>query len=83
MIAPTRRSFIAGAGLMATSTFYIPKGARAAEFTYKFANNLPPSHPLNLRAREAVDKIKDETNGRLVIEIFPSAQLGSDTDLLS
>ena len=83
MIAPTRRLFLAGAGLTAASTFYIPKGARAAEFTYKFANNLPPSHPLNLRAREAVDKIKDETNGRLVIEIFPSAQLGSDTDLLS
>jgi TRAP-type C4-dicarboxylate transport system substrate-binding protein len=38
---------------------------------------------MNLRAREAAEKIKDESSGRLVIEIFPNSQLGSDTDMLS
>lgn len=57
--------------------------ASAAEFTYKYANNLPVSHPMNIRAREAADKIKQETGGRVEIEIFPNNQLGSDTDVLS
>ncbi len=38
---------------------------------------------MNIRANEAVEKIKEETDGRLVIQIFPSSQLGSDTDMLS
>ena len=57
--------------------------ARAAEFTYKYANNLPVTHPMNTRAKEAADKIEKETNGRVAIQIFPSNQLGSDTDMLS
>ena len=57
--------------------------AQQAEFTYKFANNLPDTHPLNVRAREMAAAVKLETGGRLDIQIFPSSQLGSDTDTLS
>jgi tripartite ATP-independent transporter DctP family solute receptor len=57
--------------------------SQAAEYTYKYANNLPITHPMNVRAREMVDAIKAETNGRVEINIFPSSQLGSDTDTLS
>ena len=57
--------------------------ARAAEFSYKFANNMPPSHPLNLRAQEAAGRIAQASGGRLEIRIFPSSQLGSDTDALT
>ena len=77
----TRRSFALGATAAGVSTFWISK-ARAAEFTYKFANNLALTHPLNKRAQEAADKIKAETNGRFELQIFPSSQLGSDTDTL-
>ena len=56
--------------------------AQKAEFTYKFANNLPVSHPLNVRAKEMVDAIQAETKGRVLIEIYPNNQLGSDTDML-
>jgi len=56
---------------------------QAPEFTYKYANNLPPSHPLNTRNREMADKVKAETNGRVEIQVFPASQLGSDTDMLS
>ena len=38
---------------------------------------------MNMRANEAVEKIKQETKGRVVIQIFPNNQLGSDTDMLS
>jgi TRAP-type transport system periplasmic protein len=57
--------------------------AQRAEFTYKFANNLPDTHPLNVRAREMAAAIKTETNGRFDLQIFPNNQLGSDTDVLS
>jgi tripartite ATP-independent transporter DctP family solute receptor len=62
-----------------------PFVARAleAEFTYKYANNLPDSHPLNMRAKEMSAAIKAETNGRVDLQIFPNSQLGSDTDMLS
>ena len=56
---------------------------QSAEFTYKYANQNPPTHPINVRAKAAADAIRNETNGRLDIQIFPSSQLGGDTELLS
>jgi TRAP-type transport system periplasmic protein len=57
--------------------------AQTAEFVYKFANNLPESHPFVARAREMAAAIKTETNGRFDLQVFPNNQLGSDTDMLS
>ena len=57
--------------------------AQAADFTYKYANNLPDSHPLNVRAKEMAAAIKAETGGKFDLQIFPNNQLGSDTDMLS
>ena len=57
--------------------------AQQAEFTYKYANNLPDAHPMNVRAKEMAAAIKTETNGRVDMQIFPNNQLGSDTDMLS
>ena len=80
----TRRSLMLGAAatvpLVSTIRY---AGAQAAEFNYKYANNLPLTHPMNKRAQEAVDKIREETGGRVAIQIFPSNQLGADTDMLS
>src|SRR5947208_4587702 len=82
----TRRKFLAatagGAGAV-TSFGILGSRARAAEFTYKYANNVPVTHPMNVSAREAVEKIKEESGGRLEIQIFPNNQLGGDTDMLS
>lgn len=57
--------------------------AQSAEFSYKYANNLPATHPMNTRAQEMAAAIKAETGGRVDINIFPNNQLGSDTDMLS
>jgi tripartite ATP-independent transporter DctP family solute receptor len=79
----TRRSLLL-AGTAATATIGMPWIAKgAAEFQLKYANNSPTAHPLNVRAVEAMDRIKQETNGRVEIGIFPNNQLGSDTDMLS
>jgi tripartite ATP-independent transporter DctP family solute receptor len=82
----TRRAFVAGSAASAaaiSTVTVITRPARAAEFTYKFANNAPADHPMNVRAREAVEKIRQESKGRLEIQIFPNNQLGGDTDMLA
>ena len=78
---PRRTLLATGAALPLVAIRTRPAGA--AEFVYKYANNLPATHPLNLRAVEAAARIKQETGGRVEINVFPSNQLGSDTDTLS
>ena len=81
----TRRKFLAttAAGGALANFGILPLRARAAEFTYKYANNVPATHPMNVRAREAAEKIREESGGRLEIQIFPNNQLGGDTDMFS
>jgi TRAP-type transport system periplasmic protein len=81
----TRRRLLAGGGLALCVSTTPPRIARAqqAQWIYKYANNLPETHPMNLRAREMAAAIKQETNGRFDLQIFPNSQLGSDTDTLS
>jgi tripartite ATP-independent transporter DctP family solute receptor len=78
----SRRRLLAGATALPLVAIRA-RPAGAAEFSYKFANNLPPSHPLNVRAREAAARIATASGGRMELRIFPSSQLGSDTDALS
>jgi TRAP-type transport system periplasmic protein len=78
----TRRSLLVGTA--ATATIGMPWIARAAaEFQLKYANNSPVTHPLTVRTMEAAERIKQQTNGRVEIQVFPNNQLGSDTDMLS
>lgn len=60
-----------------------PHIARTADaaFTFKYGNNLPLSHPLNIRSQEVANRIKEESKGRLVINIFPNNQLGGATPI--
>ncbi|ABS68044.1 TRAP transporter substrate-binding protein [Xanthobacter versatilis] len=85
MMLTRRTLFKAGAAGALAGGVFAPFVARAqsAEFSYKYANNLPVTHPMNVRAGEMVDKIKAETQGRVEIKVFPSSQLGGDTDMLS
>jgi len=82
----TRRTFMrttgAAAGGVALFGILTRRGD-AAEFVYRYANNNVAAHPMNIRLREAVDKIKEESGGRLEIQLFPNSQLGGDTDMLS
>jgi tripartite ATP-independent transporter DctP family solute receptor len=85
MIISRRRLLTAGSSAFVAGAIGAPFVARAqqAEFAYKYANNLPATHPMNTRAQEMAAAIKAETNGRFDLQIFPTSQLGSDTDTLS
>ena len=77
----SRRSLLkATAAASAIGTFHIGRAnAQSAEFTYKYANNLPVAHPMNMRANEAVAKIKEETKATVrCIPFKQSGQKGKD-----
>lgn len=75
-----RRTVLAGAGALALPRAF---AQTKAEFTLKYANNLPVTHPMNIRAREMSEAIRNDTQGRVDLQVFPSSQLGADTDMLS
>jgi tripartite ATP-independent transporter DctP family solute receptor len=79
---PTRRALLAGAAAFPLLTM-LKWPASAAEFELKYATGQDPSHPVNLRAQEALTRIREATSGRLDIKLVPANQLGSDTDLLT
>lgn len=80
-----RRALLAGAASAAALPLLgvASRQASAAEFNLKLATGQDPTHPVNIRAQEAIDRIREATGGRLEIRLFPANQLGSDTDLLS
>lgn len=76
----SRRAVLASATLPLFSI--LTRRAHAAEFELKYATGQDPTHPVNIRAKEALDRIRQATSGRVDIKLFPANQLGSDTDLL-
>ncbi|KAB1070047.1 TRAP transporter substrate-binding protein [Methylobacterium planeticum] len=78
----SRRTLLAGAAAVPLCGILSRRGS-AAEFSYKLATGQDPTHPINLRAQQALDRIREATGGRLEIRLFPANQLGSDTDLLA
>ncbi|MGG5821926.1 TRAP transporter substrate-binding protein [Falsiroseomonas sp. HW251] len=78
----SRRTLL-GAGAALPLFGLLSRPASAAEFNFKLATGQDPTHPVNVRAQEAISRIREATDGRLEIRLFPANQLGSDTDLLS
>lgn len=79
----TRRTVLKGIVAAAGATLSFRSMAQRTEFKFKLGTDLPESFPTVIYARKAAEKIAQESNGRLRIEIFPANQLGSSTELLS
>ena len=77
----SRRTVLAATTLPLFSI--VSRRAHAAEFELKYATGQDPTHPVNVRAKQAHDRIREATSGRVDIKLFPANQLGSDTDLLT
>ena len=76
----TRRALVGGAlSFPAMAT----RRAGAADFTFKIGSNTPATHPICVHAVKAAARIREATGGRVDVQVFPSSQLGSDTDMLS
>jgi tripartite ATP-independent transporter DctP family solute receptor len=78
----SRRRVVAGAGgISAAAILHWP--ANAAEFSYKLGASSPMEHPAMARSKEAADKIKQDSNGRMEITIYPNSALGGDTAMIA
>jgi tripartite ATP-independent transporter DctP family solute receptor len=82
----TRRQFIQesiSAAAAALPLFnIISSRANAAEFVLKLGNSYQSVHPTNVRIKEAGQKIKEESGGRVEVRLFPDSQLGQDTQMI-
>ena len=83
MITMNRRQFLTataatGAGLIAGASF-----AQGSEIKLKLGTDLPITHSVNVRLKEAIEAIAKETQGRVNIQLFPNNQLGSDSDMMA
>ncbi|HKM70299.1 MAG TPA: TRAP transporter substrate-binding protein [Stellaceae bacterium] len=79
----SRRKVLVGiaAGMAAPAILHWPAGA--AEFTYKCGTSLPDAHPMAIRVRQAMQKIKEESGGRLEFTLYTNSVLGGDTAMVS
>src|SRR3974390_1830647 len=81
-----RRSFLAGTTAAASGIAafgILTRRGEAAEVSWRYANNNVAQHPMNIRLAQAVDRIREQSGGRVDIQVFPNSQLGGDTDMLS
>src|SRR6266487_5067359 len=85
MTRMTRRGFLraSAAGTGVAVFGILTKRGDAAEFTWRYANDMVPTHSMNVRLQQAVERIRQESGGRMEIQTFPNNQLGGDTDMLS
>lgn len=79
----SRQTFLAGAATTLATIGVVRSQAKAAEFTYKYAHNLPLEHPVHVRSVEMWKNVERETNGRLHVDVFGNSTLGGDNALLT
>src|SRR5260370_27791189 len=84
MTGMTRRVFLrtTRAATSVAAFSILTRRGDAAEFTWRYANEMVPTHSMNVHLQQAVERIRRESGGRMEIQIFLSSQLGS-TDMLS
>jgi tripartite ATP-independent transporter DctP family solute receptor len=78
----SRGRFAAGTAAAFASIAIVKAPARAAQWSYKCATNLPVEHPLNVRMRQCWEVVRMQTAGQLDVQLFPNNQLGGDTAVL-
>ncbi|MEH7415516.1 TRAP transporter substrate-binding protein [Neobacillus drentensis] len=59
-------------------------GAKQEEpkYTFRLADNQPPDYPTVVGDKKFAELVEERTNGRIKIEVFPSAQLGDEKSVL-
>ena len=81
--ATRRRIITAAAALPLLGIISQRASAARPMYRFKYASNLPVTHPQNIRVQEILPKILQESNGKLEVRAFPNNQLGGDADMLS
>ncbi len=69
---------------MVTGSVFAQGGAEKGEkvYTLKLSTQLNETTPMVEGFKQLAESVKARSNGRLVIDVYPSAQLGSDEDVI-
>lgn len=68
--------------LLAATLLLTAMSATAFAQNYKLGHVGPPTHPYQLGALKFAELVKQGTQGKIVIDVFPSSQLGNERDLI-
>ena len=68
----TRRMLLRTTSLAAgAATFGIlTRPGDGAEFTWRYGNELVPTHSMNVHLQQAAERIRDDSGGRMEVQIF-------------
>jgi len=70
--------------IVGSAALCVGAGTRAkADFRYRLGLSQPLDSPNYVRLREMADKVRAETDGRMLIEVHGAGALGSDTAMLA
>ncbi len=94
----TRREFLGASAVALLAAACAPAGGSAPSsqpapaagaekksgqtYVLKFGSVLAPTEPVLVVANKVAERLKSRTNGQLVMEVFPSAQLGAEKDVI-
>lgn len=85
--APTRRHVLRGAAAGAIAAPGViglaGRPAHAAEFVLRLGHDLSVTHPARTNLVAGAKKILEATGGRLEEQVYPSSQLGGDSETLA
>ena len=73
-----RRSLLVGAALAVAMT----PGLASAATVLRLAENQPESNPVTVAMYKFADLVKEYTNGEVVVQVFPGAQLGQEPETI-
>lgn len=80
----TRRQFGAlAAGGLALALPARNAFAQSATIRLKYGTAFPADHPGTLRIKEAAEAIRQDTGGKVDLQVYPNSQLGSEPDMVS
>jgi TRAP-type transport system periplasmic protein len=80
----SRRSKFVFGGMSTVGVFGLVQGtARPAQFEYKSAHGQAVDTPVNVWMVRLWEQVAKETNGRLVVRVYPAGELGGQGALLS
>lgn len=72
----------AGAALALAAALVAAPAAEAQQVTLRYGHVTQTSHPYHIGAEMFREAVRQKTNGRVEIQIFPARQLGDDRQLL-
>ena len=79
----SRRAFVSGGILAAAPVAVIRGRARAAQFEYSHAHDVPFSSPMHIRSVQMWQQVEHETGGRLLVRVFGNGSLGSSEGVMT